>query len=345
MPRKALRDLTPGMILSEPVISESGNVLLERYTELSLRAISLLTIWDIDYVSIAGDRVQGETVPSRQIQSQPISSYEEFIEKYTSIVNETTATFDVISGYRRIPVQEIKEIAFNIYATVLSAGPAVMNYLLVNEHHLADKIVQHSIMVAFLSSLIGRQFKLLSNEVNSLVLGALLHDIGKLVVTKGPEISGKNAHIVNGGQLVIGVSDMPQEVLHSVLQHHECLDGSGFPLGVREEKIHLYARIVSVANIFHNSAYEGGRFNPFPAIDRLSVEMFDTLDPCVCHSFVTNLRESLINTPVLLSNGEVAQVAYFNPSHHNIMVKTAQGDLLDVGAQTGISIQHVVTGG
>ena len=62
-------------------------------------------------------------------------------------------------------------------------------------------------------------------------------------------------------------------VAHIALQHHELLDASGYPRGLDEENIHLYAKIVAVANQYDNFLYDpatGSRMLPHEACERLS---------------------------------------------------------------------------
>ena len=139
-----------------------------------------------------------------------------------------------------------------------------------------------------------------------LILAGLLHDVGKLVIAKDTEPEPK-AHVINSGKLLHHVPALPQEVLLSAIQHHEWMDGSGFPMGSKGDKIHPYARIVAVADLFHQQAYEGEHANPFPVLEYMAKEMFDKLDQGVCQPFIRHVRDCLINSPVLLSKRLISQ--------------------------------------
>ncbi len=117
----------------------------------------------------------------------------------------------------------------------------------------------HSLRVAELSTAIGREIGLSEGELSMLRTGALLHDIGK--VSLPSEILGKKgiltyrerniikSHPGEGAALVSGLSRF-RKAAETVLHHHERLDGSGYPNGLRGSAIPLHSRIVAVADTF-----------------------------------------------------------------------------------------------
>lgn len=117
----------------------------------------------------------------------------------------------------------------------------------------------HSLRVADISTSIGRELGLSDPEISMLRTGALLHDIGK--VSLPSEILGKKgiltsrerviikSHPVEGAALVSGLSRFARAA-ETVLHHHERLDGSGYPTGLRGSAIPLHSRIVAVADTF-----------------------------------------------------------------------------------------------
>ncbi len=343
----AVKDLVPGMAIGEPVLSANGKVLLGKDVVIVPRTISLLMMWNISHVFIVSEgTLSPENSPIEQEPAEQSGVNEEFMNffnEYDSLVTTTVQSFDFIRNTNQIPVQELKDTAFSIYSTVLSTGPAIMDYLLVSDYNLADKVTRHSVMVAFISSIIGRKLKLSDDQIRVLILASLLHDIGKLVVAKETEAEPK-AHVINGGKLLQHVPSLPQEVLLSALQHHEWMDGSGFPFGTAGEKIHPYARIIAVADLFHQQAYSGEYSNPFPVLEYMSKELFNKLDQGICQPFVRHVRDCLINSPVLLSDGRTGQVIFFNPNRlEKPVIKTHTGTIIDLTTTKNIFIKHLIS--
>lgn len=342
----AIKDLVPGMTIGEPVLSASGKVLLGKDVVIAPRTISLLMMWNVSHVFIAQDDLPPESNPAEQTTTEPSGVTEEFMNfftQYDGLVTTAVQSFDFIRNTNKIPIEELKDTSFGIYSTVLSTGPAVMDYLLVSDYNLADKVTRHSVMVAFISSIIGRNLKLSDDEIRVLILAGLLHDIGKLVIAKETEAEPK-AHVINGGKLLQHVPALPQEVLLSALQHHELMDGSGFPFGSAGEKIHPYARIIAVADLFHRQAYSGEYSNPFPVLEYMEKELFGKLDQSICQPFVRHVRDCLINSPVLLSDGRTGQVIFFNPNHlAKPIIKTHTGTFVDLTTTKDLFIKCLIS--
>ena len=118
---------------------------------------------------------------------------------------------------------------------------------------------RHSLNVGRLSYLIGKHINLPDLVLEQIVLGALLHDIGKLTVPADllkktgrllpEEYVLIKTHPINGF-LKLQEVDLPAEVTRIVQQHHERWNGQGYPLGLQGEQIHLYAQIVGIADVF-----------------------------------------------------------------------------------------------
>lgn len=117
----------------------------------------------------------------------------------------------------------------------------------------------HNLRVARLCVQIGRQMSMSAHELRVLARAGLLHDIGKLAIPD--EVLGKHtalddfewslmrAHPEMGLTLLDRAGQSSREVF-AVLYHHERLDGSGYPYGLRAEAIPLEARIVAVADTY-----------------------------------------------------------------------------------------------
>jgi len=117
---------------------------------------------------------------------------------------------------------------------------------------------QHAILVAACADRLARRLELSHIERRTVVAGALLHDVGKLLVDErildkpGPLTSDErreiNGHPIKGALIVHSAVD--PEVVEVVRSHHERWDGDGYPRGLVGREIPLAARIVAVADAF-----------------------------------------------------------------------------------------------
>lgn len=115
----------------------------------------------------------------------------------------------------------------------------------------------HSIDVALISEMIALGLHLETNEVALIALGALLHDIGKLmipskIIQKPGELTEEESFFMRQ-HCELGYSMVKEQRLHPIvtgiiLQHHERMDGSGYPFGLKGGEIPLPSKIVIVAD-------------------------------------------------------------------------------------------------
>ena len=153
-------------------------------------------------------------------------------------------------------------------------------------------------------------------DLLQLTAAALLHDVGKMLIpetiTNKPgkltsqEYAIMQKHTVYGYDILKDTVGITHRQALVALQHHERLDGSGYPTGIKEAHIDLFSRIVAVADVFHamtsNRVYQD--HSPFyQVLFQMEKDMFGELDPVVTMLFIEKTMNSLIGFPVLLTDG------------------------------------------
>lgn len=133
-----------------------------------------------------------------------------------------------------------------------------LHYLkIVKEFHYDTYL--HSIRAAMLAYKIGEKIALTSQELDQLVLSALLHDIGKVKLSKtilnkpgklGPEEWSKiKEHPRYGVEMLRHDNQLlSKDVMEGVYSHHEFFNGEGYPQGLKKKEINVYARVISIAD-------------------------------------------------------------------------------------------------
>ncbi|MDT3336028.1 GAF domain-containing protein [Shewanella sp. SP1S1-7] len=116
----------------------------------------------------------------------------------------------------------------------------------------------HQKSVAQLAYLIGERLGLDANRLEGLKLGAMIHDIGKLgvptqILSKPAKLTTEEYALIKmhsqQGADIIAEVEFPWPIKEMILQHHERLDGSGYPLGLKGNDIILEAKIIAVADV------------------------------------------------------------------------------------------------
>jgi putative nucleotidyltransferase with HDIG domain len=117
----------------------------------------------------------------------------------------------------------------------------------------------HSQRVSDISVSIAQELGVKSDLINDIRIGSLLHDIGKIGIPD--QVLGKTAQLTveeyeqikkhpGVGYQIMYEVDLLRNTLPAIIEHHERLDGSGYPLGLKGEQISLTGRIVAVADVF-----------------------------------------------------------------------------------------------
>jgi HD-GYP domain-containing protein (c-di-GMP phosphodiesterase class II) len=117
----------------------------------------------------------------------------------------------------------------------------------------------HSYRVAKYSVAIGKKMAVGSKELTNLEIAAYMHDLGKIGVPE--EILGKPGRLTEEEfneikkhpvltNKILEPIDLPSFIVDAAVQHHERLDGRGYPLGLKGEKISSFAKIIAVADVF-----------------------------------------------------------------------------------------------
>ncbi|MCL2717886.1 MAG: HD-GYP domain-containing protein [Lachnospiraceae bacterium] len=202
---------------------------------------------------------------------------------------------------------------------------------------------KHSLDVAAISIMIGKMLGLSEQELKDLSTAGLLHDLGKTRIPsdilnaqrKLTDIEFKmmKTHPVYGYQNIMEIKTIPDHVKLGVLQHHEKWSGNGYPQKLPGDKICLFARILTVADVYDalvTARPYKAAFSPSHAVEMMMAMTAD-FDIHILRVFLRSIVLYPVGSQVLLSNGEIATVVKNNKE--NILrpeVVNAEGKKYDL---------------
>lgn len=183
----------------------------------------------------------------------------------------------------------------------------------------------HCMYVAMFSVLIGLQLKYSQKQLNELALCGLMHDIGKLDIPleiinkKGrlteTEFAEIKTHPLRSIERLRHNRQLTQRVFNGISCHHEKYDGSGYPYGLKGDKIHIYARILALADVYDaltsNRSYRRA-WTSAEAIEYIMSQSGIHFDFELVSHFMRTVAAYPIGSIVNLSNGIVALVVKNN---------------------------------
>lgn len=366
MKKCSLAELKPGMILDRTIYTDSGMTLMDAGTVLTEGHIQILeSRFGQGYLSVFVHSTALEDVLEdvfRQhngvkedkalLDPRYITLYQEVMEDMRSLMEHQ----------RRNHVLDLELIGAFIADKKLDelcdgARAVIQIHSMERE---GDYLLHHSLHVAILAGLMGRWLHWPRADRERLLLAGLLHDIGKLMVPseildkKGgltpEERAVMQIHPEHGYEMLLqsGLKN-ETDILSGVLQHHERLDGSGYPRNLMSDKIYTYGRILAILDVYDAMAARhcyAQRHSPFEIFDVLSADIMDgKLDAEYGILFIKKMCHSLVGTWVRLTDGQKAKIVYIDQSRTNALpiVETEHGDFWDIATKKDVDIQEILT--
>lgn len=302
---EAIRD---GDVLAKDVFSSSGVVLMSGGTKLKREYIPRLSELHIESIFIregAEKKDSMEDITEEEIKMQCGETVRNTIQKYT------------YAG--RDELKEMIKVADEIMADILSQPDIMYNVSCVREK--SNELYLHSVNVAAISTLLALRAKFPKNKTKEIVIGGLLHDIGyttvtidisDLVLEECEEKVRKEVmrHVIYGYTDVEKKDWLSKTVKDIVLQHHERLDGSGYPFHMEGKHLKQEVRIVSLCDQFDNMVYGNlmPRFKVRQAIEYIMSQAGTKFDFTLVQLFIESVAAYPIGTTVITNEGDSAVV-------------------------------------
>jgi len=227
--------------------------------------------------------------------------------------------FDEARMGKALAVGQAYELVDDIASSVLRGGGLLLGLARLKT---ADNYTyMHSVAVCALMTALARELELAPEQVRSAGLAGLLHDIGKMAVPSAilnkpgslsdAEFSSVRTHPAAGHRMLLEVDEIDPVALDVCLHHHEKLDGSGYPKGLRGEEISLYARMGAICDVYDaitsNRPYKQG-WCPAESLRRMAAWRGGHLDATLFAAFVKCLGIYPLGTLVRLQSERLAVV-------------------------------------
>ena len=324
MVRLAVEYLSQGMELGRDIYDADCRVILVKGAILSDRHIEILKKWNITSVYISN--------PSIKLPLVDELLEEQTRHKAIKIIKKSFSEFT--KGSRFILTGEQQEIIKSVVDAVMKKHQTILHLSQINRHH--DDLFTHSLNVAMLSAVtavaVGTREK---NDLQVLVLGALLHDVGKLIIPKhilnkvGPltieEEEVFQSHTQCGFDILRKDPEIPLLAAHIAYQHHEQFNGKGYPRQLAGTGILSFARIVSIANEYDNLiADKPGQpgLKMHVAYETIVSGVNTLFEPEAAKCFLSRIALYPVGTMVRVTTGHIGVVIGVTPQlQHRPIIK------------------------
>lgn len=278
---------------------------------------------------------------------------EESTKKYENSKKKLSITLESLRLSRTIDTQEIDEIKEDV-RDLLKSNSTIMGCVNIVKN-VDEYTYSHSMNVGMLAALIGKWLKLSEQQIEELFLAGLLHDAGKykinpnIINKKGPltkdEFSAIKKHVIKGYELAKSIDLVPNAVMQGIIGHHERIDGSGYPRELKGDEIHLFGKIVAIADVYDariSARCYKPRETPFEVMEAMYNEEVDKLDTNILLTFLKNIANYYIGVYVKLSTGAVGEVVFIHPHCVYRPIVNIGSTYIDLDTQRDIRIVDVV---
>lgn len=342
-----IKDTGPGMIIEENVYSKDNSALplITKGTKLTPKLIEVLKRNDIQKIQVEGeneakpeaeDDNRQTLVISDSVKTKALYGLEELFT-----LAETAADKEKFIVSAPKIVKELDQIVMDLVGAVIEDENTMVNIESLKSYD--DYTYHHSLSVAVLALAIGQSYGLSRRNLEYLGKAALMHDIGKIyipieIINKPGFLSESEYELVKthsqkGYTFLIGNGIGSSTVRKAVLHHHEHVDGSGYPAGLRGSEIPILSRIIALADVYDAITSKRTYRAPLPVAEALEYIMgsVDTLfDYDVVKAFMKKVEIYKVGSYVQLSNGSTAKVLNAQNLMRPVIEDTKDGSVIDL---------------
>lgn len=302
-----VKNLNSEEILARDILDLDGKTLLKKGVVLNSRLVNTLIKHGIFYVYIYDENLSDISLDDKlfnlkrnTLEALP-NLFNDMISYNDNSLNSSLKIIDELIDY----VESDVNINLNLYE--------VKSY--------DDYTYNHSVDTCIMSIFLGSNLNLETEVLRNLALASLFHDIGKTsvpnyIVTKPGKLTTEEykymkLHPYFGKDILLKHKNLSLEVINGVLQHHEKFNGTGYPANLKEHNISLFARIISICDVY--SAITSDRcyrkkFNPREGYELILSQSGTSFDPSMVQLFKSTFAIYPIGCAVLLSNNLVGYV-------------------------------------
>lgn len=315
-----------------------NKALYNSYGVLLIPASSILRKKDIDMLHAQKVVLEPEDVEESRI-----------LPLVSEAIDEMKEVFQVARQSGQIPLAIIRDRLIPIAEELTHCSDLgqVLTYLEQND----ECTFRHSVGVALLARLIGKGRGMDESMLNDLTGAGFLHDIGKAriplsilqktgALTKR-EFEWIKLHPQYGYDMVKKAEGISKGRALAILQHHERMDGSGYPDGLTGPQIHEFGKIVAIADVFHAMISKRSYKQALPfyqVLQEMDSQAYGKLDPALTLLFMDKLMQTLIGNRVVLSNGGEAKIICVKPDDPVHPIVESNGSFIDLAKTRSLSL-------
>lgn len=322
-------ELEEGMVLAEPIYDNEGKLLLSEGSVL--RPVYIQKIIDLG-LSVT-KILDGECSIMTRVSDFETAVMKDTILKSTrnDAKEAVRQCMEKVVVRSQVDMDRLYLVVNQIIDEIFSNEVVTMNLSQLRE--VDHYIFEHSVNVCILSLITGIYMGFNKVRLVELGIGALLHDIGKILVPQDvlnkpdqlddDEFGILKLHTMRGYEALKHTKQFSEASLEAILSHHERCDGNGYPMRKTKDNLHVYAKIVSVADVFDavtaDKVYRK-KEDPYRAMYYIIDELDTKFDREIVKKFLKVVGYYPLGLYVTLNNGEYGVITKVHKNRPTVRI-------------------------
>lgn len=338
----SVSEIKTGIIFNQPVFIEGNSILLRAFEPLRSSELERLKKYHIGYVYTYGEEIVytqaeeelkdlasgiiNEKGPDiTDIYSISTAQEIEVAKKHQEVIDIVKNTFDLARKGKIIDIQQIRNAVSLLLNIAEKNRRVIFKLVFISSLYPNEFLYYHATNSALLAAITGISLKFNKLQLNNLLVGTLLQNIGMVKIPEEiimkktaltvKEIEFLKNHPLLGYKIVQGTNSFSTDVMTIVLQHHERLDGTGYPSRLMNKQISDYPKITAICDTYQAMCSKReyrGPITPPVIIKSLLKEGLGKLDPNILKAFIYSVGIYPIGLMLKLTNGEIGEVILQN---------------------------------
>nr|WP_239587557.1 HD-GYP domain-containing protein [Bacillus pakistanensis] len=341
----------------------TSHPIIPRNTVISSLHIEVLKSFFIHEVDVGNTKANGDPLqPNLKLDTNKEKKSERTIEKdpflplYLSGVQQLKKEFQNWQSGSGINITTIR----NIILPLLNIFEENQIHLY-NIHLYSNKeeyIYHHSLSVGLISAMIAKKLGYERGNINQIALAGMLADCGMAkvrssIITKQAalteeEFNEVKQHTALSYKMVKDIPLLKSDMKLAIFQHHERLDGSGYPSGESKNRVHIHSQIIAIADMYHAMTSERlyrSSQTPFIVLEKIKEDYFGKLDIKVVETLLELVANLSPRAKVKVSNGETGEIIFTNRDMltRPLLKLDQTNEILDLQKRRDLHIKEVIS--
>lgn len=355
-------DLQLGSVVADDIKANTQYPIIYKNTKVTREHIPVLLAFQIPIVPIFSSSTESKN--TKDLDNSAVVFKEDMVDpvtispfesKYRDVVEKMKMEFLNWESGSKVNITKVRSYILPLIDNVLEKKERIF---ILNEFSTSkDYIYHHSIAISLISAVITQKMGYSKGDIIQIALAGAVADCGMAKINK--KIRDKNGtlteyefkevqeHPYYSLQMINGISTLKPEMKIAVYQHHERLDGSGYPRGEKGNKISIFSHIIAVADVFHAMTCERiyrSKESPFKVLEMIREAEFGKFNIKVVQALITCVADLSLGSKVELSNGLEGAIIFSNKSSATrpIIKVYESNDIIDLSKYRNIYIERLI---